>query len=138
MKAFTTRIPLLLLPWLLFAGHGCVEYPEGPEYSLWPVRQRVLNTWTWSYALENGENNTGARADSTLELAADQTVRICAKGSDACRTGTWNLVRKQTKLQMIFDGRAVAYDIQRLLRQEMWLSVEDNGVTYDWELVPAE
>ncbi|MEM7372013.1 MAG: hypothetical protein AAF587_25580 [Bacteroidota bacterium] len=126
---------------LLFLGllglMSCVEYPEGPQFSPWPVNLRVINTWVWGYALENEENLTGIMADSTIQFRDDNVLLICDL-NDNCREGRWNLVRKKTKLQMVFGDVATAYEIRLLRKDEMWLFYEDPDTkdVIEWELVP--
>ncbi|GAB4423629.1 MAG: hypothetical protein OHK0039_40340 [Bacteroidia bacterium] len=129
------RLPLLsLFSLLLFS---CSSYPEGPIVSPFPATDRIVNTWTWSYALEDGVNETGPRADSLLILGSDQTAQICDKAGN-CRNGTWNFVQRKTKLQFIFDRQAIAYDILMLKQSELWLSYEADSQSVLWELVPVE
>jgi hypothetical protein len=125
------------LAWLLMSA-GCTTYPEGPEFSPFSARYRATNIWKWAYEEVGGENLTGERSGSTIEFSESGEVRICPP-SDSCTAGTWNLISKNTKLQMIFDGVAVAYTIDLLSRQEMWIRYEDpdSGVLTRWELVPA-
>jgi hypothetical protein len=122
---------------LSMAATACVDYPEGGELNPWPPQERVINTWGWAYALEDGQNLTGSRADSTLEISRDGVVRICASDG-GCREGTWNLVRKKTKLQFLFGTRAEAYDILLLRVNEMWLKYSDSTRTVEWELTTHE
>ncbi|MDX2285962.1 MAG: hypothetical protein NW241_17470 [Bacteroidia bacterium] len=129
--------PVLAL--CLTALAGCIdEYPEGPLVSPLPHAVRVVNTWRWSYALENGLNRTGERADSTIQFTQDRVVKICEAGTANCREGKWELVRKNQKLNLIFGEKAFAYDILLLREFEMWLSLADTaaGQSVDWELRP--
>ncbi|TAE46911.1 MAG: hypothetical protein EAZ89_19100 [Bacteroidetes bacterium] len=117
---------------------ACDKYPEGPELSPWPPSFRVVNTWKWAYALENGKNITADLQTTTIEFTEDQICRIC-KG-DSCSEGTWNFVNKKEKLQLIFDNEARAYDIQMLRKVEIWLQYTDpdSSFSVQWELKPVE
>lgn len=130
---FALLLACTLLLW------GCNRYEEGPGLSIWPAKDRVVNTWKWSLALENGLNRTGERADSTIEFTANEVVRICDTQNN-CREGSWNLVTKKQKLQLIFGTRATAYTIRMLKRKEMWLSFanKDSSTVIEWELVAAD
>ena len=116
---------------------ACTTYEEGPDFSVLPVNYRVTNTWEWGYSLRNGLNLTGEYADSTIQFREDGVVRICDT-MDNCREGSWNLVRKKTRLQMIFGEQAIAYEIRMLRRDELWLYYQDpeDTLTVEWELVP--
>ncbi|MEM7654727.1 MAG: hypothetical protein AAF399_01250 [Bacteroidota bacterium] len=131
-------IILTLLASFLLSMVACTTYEEGPDFSVFPVNYRVTNTWEWGYSLRNEENLTGEYADSTIQFRDDGVVRICDT-LDNCREGSWNLVRKRTRLQMIFGEQAVAYEIRMLRRDELWLSYQDpeDTLLVEWELVPA-
>lgn len=131
------NITIFLLILSLCGLMSCVDYPEGPEFSPWPVNMRVINTWVWGYALEDDRNLTGVMADSTIQFRDDNVLLICDLNNN-CREGSWNLVRKKTKLQMVFGQKATAYEIRLLRKDEMWLFYEDpdSKVVTEWELVP--
>lgn len=110
------------------------KYDSGPSLSVLTPRERVTNTWRWKLAIENGQNKTGILQDSTIAFTKDQVVKIC--GTDGgCREGSWDLVRKNTKINIIFGDVATAYDIELLRFNEMWLRRSD-GTGVEWDLVP--
>ncbi|MCI4666965.1 MAG: hypothetical protein MRZ79_02310 [Bacteroidia bacterium] len=113
------------------------KYESGPNVSVLTPRERVTNTWRWKLALNGGENQTGALKDSTIAFTKDQVVKICGP-EGGCREGTWDLVRKNTKVNIIFGKSALAYDIELLKFNEMWLRAEDSitGGAIEWDLVP--
>ncbi len=130
----------LILLSLAVLGSGCKnfeqKYVEGPIVSPYTAADRVTNTWLWSYHWVEGENLSGVYADSTLELSDDNIVKICGP-EEGCREGSWRLISKKTRLQFIFGQEAVAYDIDMLRKDEMWLSVKnaDSVNTVVWQLV---
>lgn len=115
------------------------KYPEGPLVSVYPADDRVTNTWEWAYHYDDGQNRSGEYADSTLVISDNNIVQVCGPG-DACREGTWRLISKRSRLQFIFGQEAIAYDIDMLRKNEMWLSVKDadSVSTVIWQLVPVE
>lgn len=117
---------------------ACSTYEEGPEISIFPASDRISNTWEWAAYIDNEVFRTGEWADSTIQFTDNNIVRICA--GDACREGSWNFVRKRTKLQLIFGRQTIAYDIRMLRRNEIWLyfSDPDTSRVIEWELVPIE
>ncbi len=116
---------------------GCEykKYPEGPLTTVYLPQDRIVNTWRWALALESGGNTTGILNDSTIQFRDDNMVLICPKdGEGECREGTWALVTRNTKLNIIFGTTAQAFDIQRLTRSQAYLmSAETDSDTY-WEL----
>lgn len=124
---------------IMIMGFSCQRYEEGPFISIWPAKDRIINTWKWSLAIENEENQTGARADSTIQFRDDEVVRICDLNEN-CREGTWNLVTNKKKLQLIFGRSARAYTILKLKKNEMWLyyANKDSTETTEWELVSVD
>ncbi|MEZ4825312.1 MAG: hypothetical protein R3C61_03315 [Bacteroidia bacterium] len=125
---------------LMIIFSGCdvtTTFDEGPYVSLYTVEDRVTNTWEWAYALQDGYNRTGELADSTITFAQDGTLSIC-NSEGSCREGSWHLISKKTKINMIFGDQATAYDIIMLKKDEMWLrSEKDALVDISWELVPT-
>lgn len=134
MSLRNTLIPVLSI--LMLAG--CASYEEGPQFSIFPATDRIANTWEWAAYIDNEVFRTGEWADSTIQFTDDNIVKVCA--GEACREGTWNLVRKGTKLQLIFGRQTTAYEIRMLRRNEMWLYFDDpdSDDIIEWELVPVE
>ncbi|MDP5171439.1 MAG: hypothetical protein NWR72_14435 [Bacteroidia bacterium] len=115
------------------------KYGEGPILSPFTAEDRVTNTWNWAYYAVDGINVSGQYADSTLLLTDDNIVKICGP-EEGCREGSWRLISKKTRLQLIFGTSAIAYDIDLLKKNEMWLSylAADSVSTISWQLVAAE
>ena len=111
---------------------GCKGYDEGPFFSIYTAEDRVKNTWKWASAREDGINLTGILADSTIEFADSDVVKICAKDG-GCREGIWTLISKNEELQIIFGKQAIAYQIERLTRKELWLKYQDT-LLIEWQL----
>ncbi|MDX2250478.1 MAG: hypothetical protein SF052_27095 [Bacteroidia bacterium] len=130
----------LLLTCVLPFVSGCdvtTTFDEGPYASVYTVEDRVINTWEWAYALEEGYNRTGELADSTITFEGNGTLSIC-NSEGQCREGSWHLISKKTKINMIFGDKATAYDIIMLKKNEMWLRSEQGAlVDISWELVSA-
>lgn len=137
------KYPFLFCATLILLLSSCEtfeqKYVEGPIVSPYTAADRVTNTWVWAYHWVEGENLSGIYADSTLSLTEDQVVKICGP-ENGCREGTWRLISKKTKLQLIFGQEAVAYDIDMLKKEEMWLSLSnaDSVNTVLWQLVSQE
>ncbi len=111
---------------------GCRGFDEGPYVSIYTVEDRVKNTWKWASAREDGINRTGILADSTIEFADRDVLKICARGG-GCREGIWTLISKNTEIQIIFGRQATAYEIERLTREELWLKYQDT-ILIEWQL----
>ncbi|MEO0898893.1 MAG: hypothetical protein AAFY71_20945 [Bacteroidota bacterium] len=129
----------LILTGIVLSSCEWRKYESGPTISVVTPRERVTNTWRWKLAIEDGENLTGILKDSTITFATDQTLRIC--GPDGgCRDGKWDLVRRNTKLNLIFGETANALDIEFLTLGEMWLrgTTSDSTLSLEWDLVPAD
>lgn len=126
-----TSTPGLFALGILLLIAGCRGYDEGPFASIYTVEDRVKNTWKWASAREDGINRTGILADSTIEFADRDVLKICAR-SGGCREGIWTLISKNTEIQIIFGKQATAYEIERLTRQEMWLKYQDT-LLIEWQ-----
>ncbi len=133
------RILLLsLLAFCVCGWSGCEfrKYDEGPITSIYPAKDRVVNTWRWKVVIENNVVNTGAYRDSTIQFQSDQVVKICA--DDNCREGQWDLVRKNTQFQLVFGNSTILFDISMLKRNEIWLrnarTSDDKDLNIEWDL----
>lgn len=129
---------LTCLAALLLGGCEYQKYPEGPFTSFLTAERRLERTWRWAIALEEGDNVTGILADSTIEFFDDKTVQICPLEGDSCREGTWALVTRSSKLNLIFGEQAEAFDIQRLTQKEVYLQSTETNVDTYWELDALE
>lgn len=111
------------------------KFDEGPVFSIYPTEERLANTWKWQLAVRDGEPLTGQYADSTITFMSDASLQICDQEGQ-CRDGSWNLVSKRTRLQLIFGEETELFDIQMLKRDEIWLRTAflDTGVV-EWELI---
>ena len=128
LRLFAIGIVLLL--------GGCQGFDEGPVISIYPVEDRIKNTWKWASAREDGVNLTGILADSTIEFGARDVLKVCAQ-TGGCREGSWTLISKNEEVQIIFGRQATAYVIQRLTRKELWLRHQGASLV-EWQLKPVE
>ena len=55
-----------------------------------------------------------------------------------CIEGTWNLISKRSKLQLIYGDSAIAFDLKMLRNYELWMEFNDSTTSITWELVDAE
>ncbi|WNJ16503.1 hypothetical protein [Pontibacter sp. G13] len=135
MKSLSMRLGLLLV--LTAVMIGCKGYEEGPDASIFTVKDRVTNTWRWQANILDGTYRTAQWADSTIQFSDEHVVSICDAAGEGCRTGAWDLVTKNSRLQLIFGATTEVYDIRYLSKTEMWLrSTNDTASVVEWELVP--
>jgi hypothetical protein len=133
-------LKILLLASVLTAC--TTKYPEGPELSFLTAKQRVEGKWKWAIArkIEEGqETNLSLRFTAdTLEFLADGTVTDSRYGL----TGNWDLVSKNTEINLLFGEQAdslsipsaIAFQIKLLKADEMWLEFEDDSTMIEWQL----
>jgi len=114
------------------------KYDEGPFFSVLPTEKRLAGTWEWQLALEDQQPLTGIYADSTITFSEAGSVSICDQ-ENSCREGTWSLVSRRTRLQMIFGQNTTLFDIKMLKQKEVWLQQSvDGALNVEWELIPLE
>ncbi len=137
MKNF---LKILLLSLILA---GCTDkYPEGPQLSLLSAQQRVEGKWQWAIArkIEAGkETNLSLRfTNDTLDFRADGSVTDSRYGL----TGQWDLVSKNTEINLLFGENAdslsippaIAFQVKLLKANEMWLEFADDSMVIEWQL----
>lgn len=131
---------ILLFALLLTA---CTDkYAEGPQLSVFSAKQRVTGQWEWAIArtIRQGQevNNSLLFTNDTLNFQVDGTVT----DSRYNLTGEWDLISKNTEINLLFGNQAdtigipgaIAFQIKRLLKQEMWLEFADDSTTIEWQL----
>jgi hypothetical protein len=118
------------------------KYAEGPQLSVLSAKQRVTGQWEWAIArtIRQGQevNNSLLFTNDTLHFHTDGTV-IDSRYS---LTGEWDLISKNTEINLLFGNQAdtigipgaIAFQIKRLLKQEMWLEFADDSTTIEWQL----
>lgn len=122
---------------------ACTEkYPEGPQLSFLTAQQRVEGKWKWAIArkIEAGqETNLSLRFTAdTLEFLNDGTVTDSRYGL----TGNWDLVSKNTEINLLFGDKAdslqipsaIAFQVNLLKADEIWLEFADDSMMIEWQL----
>lgn len=114
------------------------KYDEGPFFSIYPTEGRLAGSWQWQLALTADQPLTGLYADSTITFSETGSVSVCDLENN-CRDGSWSLVSRRTRLQMIFGAKTELFDIRMLTRKEIWLQQSvDGSLQLEWELIPIE
>lgn len=132
----------IILVFALFLTACTDKYPEGPELSFLSAKQRVEGKWKWAIArkIEAGrETNLSLRFTAdTLEFLPDGTVT----DSRYNLSGNWELVSKNTEINLLFGEKAdslrippaIAFQIQLLKSDEIWLEFADDSTMIEWQL----
>lgn len=122
-----TKHYLLILTTILFVTFtGCKKYDDGPTFSPWPKKWRVVNTWKEVEIIVNGVG-TSINNDNTIEFKGNGDC-ISNIGSSLSVNGTWEFGDKKETIKTTYSGSTSESTILRLTSNEMWLT-DDNGVT---------
>ncbi len=114
---------------LTFILPACNKYEDGPDISLIPRKDRIVNTWIFAYAEANGENVSDQfdqyelYMNSENEAQLDATYVIFGTSYQTTTSGTWAFTNEQQNLMLDFadDTQDNEYEILRLANKELWL-----------------
>lgn len=121
---------------ILFMTSGCKKYEDGPAVSLTPRSERVANTWTFSYAEEDGENVSDQYDQYELFLNSDGDAQLNAKYTafgttyETTTDGTWMFQNNDENIVFDFedDSQDNEFRILRLTNDELWLEDLDQDL----------
>jgi hypothetical protein len=129
---------ILAVATLLFGATlvGCKKYEDNPdEITLTPRSERMVNTWIFAYAEEDGQNVTDSFDQYELYMNASNEAELKAEyttfGIDYSTTteGTWAFTNDEANVLFNFndDDFDEEYQILRLTKDELWiLDVDDD------------
>ena len=113
------------------------KYDEGSNFTLLTAKSRLVNVWTISAWVANGNDILSVNTVESIDVKKDNTVAITTNIFGASvDNGTW--VLNDDKSTITFtdsSGSPTTYTIVRLTKDEMKLSSTNNGVTYIMTLV---
>jgi len=125
----TNKKLLLIVITLIIAFTGCKKYSDGPTFSPWPKKWRVVNTWKEEKEISGGVTVSINNSD-TYQYKRNGDF-IVTSGSTSF-TGTWAFGSKKETLITTFTGGmgslSTTSKILRLTSKEMWLT-DDSGNT---------
>lgn len=121
----TKKLVLVLVAFLLVTFMGCKKYDEGPTFSPWPAKWRVVNTWKIE-AYVVGSVSTTVNNNDTYEFKSNGDY-VSTSGSISV-TGSWEFGDKKETIKVNYGSVTSEAKIVRLTSSEMWLS-DMNGNT---------
>ena len=116
---------------------SCAKYDEGSNFTLLTAKSRVVNVWTISAWVANGNDILSFNTVESIDVKKDNTVAITTNIFGASvDNGTWALNDEKSTITFTdSSGSPSTYTIVRLTKDEMKLSSTNNGVTYIMTLV---
>lgn len=111
---------------------SCGKYDEGSNFSLLTAKNRITNKWTLNKLEINGQTQSGASAQFTIDIRKDnsftRTVTFFGTVSDG---GTWAFSGDKTNLILSYtDGTVKTYKIIQLKSKSLKVEETTNGDTY--------
>lgn len=118
----TNKKLLFMIITLMIAFVGCKKYDDGPTFSPWPAKWRVVNTWKIEKTITAGQTTTGSD-DYTIEFKGDGTAisTVIFLGSTITTEGTWEFGSKKETLRVTFGSSTSEETILRLTSNELWV-----------------
>jgi hypothetical protein len=114
----TNKKLLFLIITLMIAFVGCKKYDDGPTFSPWPAKWRVVNTWKIEKYIV-GSLSTTVSNDDTYEFKSNGDY-VSTSGSLSV-TGTWEFGDKKETIKVTYGSIVSEAKILRLTSNEMWL-----------------
>lgn len=116
---------------------SCAKYDEGSNFTLLTAKSRIVNVWTVSAWVANGNDILSFNTVESIDVKKDNTVAITTDFLGlSVDNGTWALNDDKSTLTLTdSSGSATTYTIVRLTKDEMKLSSTNSGVTYIMTLV---
>ncbi|MEO9531078.1 MAG: hypothetical protein ABJG68_06190 [Crocinitomicaceae bacterium] len=112
------------------------KYEDGPVVSLSTKQDRMVNTWIFSYAEEDGENVSEDYDQYELYMNESNEAELKAEYRsfgiiyNAETSGTWSFTNESENLLLNFDNDDFdnEYRILRLMKNELWLEDTDQNL----------
>ena len=126
MKVLSALLVLLILA-------SCGKYDDGPGLSFYSKKSRMSNHWELETATANGESWTPYYPLKEMVLNTDfsQTTTFRTLNVPNVMDGEWKWTRAKEYMELVFDsGLTQRFEIKKLKKDEMRLSIKSNDTTY--------
>lgn len=105
---------------VVLAISACSKYPDGPDVSILPRKERIEGKWIAESVKFNTTDSTANYANYIWEFTRNYSVILQIK--DAKTTGTWSTVTSDKDFVIDYDnGVQEKYEIRKMIRKEFWL-----------------
>jgi len=138
MKRFFTLF--LLVSVLAMVAPACSKYANGPKFTLLTKKCRLVNDWTLTSYMINGNEFIASQPQIKLVLDKDETFSwsstqsVLGQLQSQFDNGTWSLSDDKVSLLMLPKGEeiAISYTITDLRANKMVLSYYNKvtNITY--------
>jgi hypothetical protein len=125
MKTKNLLLIMVVILFATFSFTACNKYDDGPSFSPWPAKWRVVNTWKIEKYVV-GSVSTNVSNNDTYAFNGNGDY-IATSGSIAVN-GTWEFGDKKETIKITYGSIVSEAKILRLTSGEMWLS-DMNGTT---------
>ena len=123
---------ILLLPFIVFSS--CDE-----EESL-SKKELIAKKWTLDIISDAGNLNPQQALfimGSSFDFKSDGTIAISYTQVSGSIDGSWRFNDDETKLILTFEDYDVYYDLEKLEKLHLWISVTSGGETYIQKFIPS-
>ncbi|MFN5251490.1 MAG: hypothetical protein ACOVQJ_11180 [Bacteroidia bacterium] len=120
-----------LLLSLIVLLSACRKYPEGPNFTVLPRKERIEGKWVAERVKYNEIDSLAAYKDHIWEFTRNYSVIL--QVGDEKRLGIWSTATSDTEFVIEFDdSQTQKYEILKLTMKEFWL--RDKKTQLDFHL----
>lgn len=130
----TKHLVLLMLAVFLATFTGCKKYEDGPGFSPWPKKMRIVNVWKVDETIINGVSTAGNN-DYTVEFKSNGKVEYkwTSGGSSITTEDEWEWGDKKESIKVTSGSNITESFILRLTSSEFWIENADKTVEVHYE-----
>lgn len=106
MKLIAKTTAFMMFALALVVATSCNKYEEGPKFTLFTAKARLVNTWTLTKAESNGNDVTSFFPGIKVEINKDNTYKMTFTAGSISTTeeGKWEFNDDKTTVTFIADG----------------------------------
>jgi hypothetical protein len=118
---------------LIVMTSSCRKYPEGPDVSFMPRKERIEGKWVAEVVKYNEIDSIAAYKGHIWEFTRNYSVIL--QVGDEKRTGIWSTATSDTEFVIEYDDAEVKkYEILKLTMKEFWLRDKKSQVDFHLKL----
>jgi hypothetical protein len=111
---------------------GCKKYEDGPVFSIYSKKSRVVNLWKVDKYIDNtGIDHTSDFDNFTVEFKKNDNYNYTNNGV-VVQTGSWQFSNNKEDLMLSYSDSSssnnlVIWHILKLEKKELWIKVENSS-----------
>ncbi|MBK9731911.1 MAG: hypothetical protein IPO83_11610 [Chitinophagaceae bacterium] len=145
MKGFSLPLRIIVVAVLLLSFNSCMQYPEGPFFTLQTKDERLEGNWLIDKVIDaNGNDVTSEYADQTLYVVAGRDSKSLSyfKSGSLYSFGTYAFADNSDDFIVIYTqyhGMDVSKEVLQIfftvrkLTDTWFYYIDDNGIEFQWK-----